>query len=144
MKQPGITRVLIIGIMTFWLAACQGKSNSPTTAELEKYIWLLQTIAGQELIPGSRITLEIRGQRISGSGGANRYTAGWTITDDKLGISAIAATKRMMIEPKGVMAQEAEYFRLLEGMQKARITDLVLVLTNDDGVTLKFVPQPEL
>ncbi|NNJ72334.1 MAG: META domain-containing protein [Enterobacterales bacterium] len=135
--------VLVIGSLLI-LSACQTKTMHVPTEQLEQYIWQLQSLDGQKTIPGTTVSLMIRGEKITGTGGANRYFAGWVYADSKLTISPIGATKRMMIEPNGVMQQEQRYFELLQAAVSVEIEGQLLILINSDGQRLVFIPQPEL
>jgi len=135
--------VLLIGSLLL-LSACQTKSMQATTEQLEQFIWQLQSLDGQKTIDGTKVTLTIRGDKITGTGGANRYFAGWVYADSKLTISPVGATKRMMMQPAGVMQQEQRYFTLLQTAQKVEIEGQILILTNNEGRRLEFIPQPEL
>ena len=62
----------------------------------------------QPPLPGSVITMEFVGDRVSGSAGVNRYSA--SIVDGNLG--PIAST--MMAGPTELMEQESRFLALLE------------------------------
>ena len=138
-------KILITVVAILAIAACKSTMTIPTTEQIEQYVWQLDSLNGEAVIAGTSITMTIRGQKLGGSGGANRYNAQWQLTESDLAISPIAATKRMLASPKGVMEQEQNFFGLLQKMQTVSMTaDKQLRLESGEGQYLLFIPQPEL
>jgi hypothetical protein len=65
------------------------------------------------LVPQVTITAEFSDARIAGSGGCNRYMAGYKTTGNSLKISTIASTQKACLPP--VMEQETRFLTDLEG-----------------------------
>ncbi|MEZ4515632.1 MAG: META domain-containing protein [Chloroflexota bacterium] len=71
--------------------------------------------------------------RLGGSAGCNNYTAGYEIEDDKITIAAPAATRKMCIQPEGIMEQESLYLQALVTAATFRIDGQILELRTDTG-----------
>lgn len=142
---PTSNFLIIFFSLIISMTGCNSDMTPVTSEDLERFVWQLDSLNGDSLIAGTQITLSIRGQKISGSGGANQYNASWIMEANSLSISAIAATKRMRMEPKGSMPQEQRYFNLLQEMKTIELlSNKELLLTDGAGQSLTFIPQPEL
>lgn len=78
--------------------------------------WRIESIGGQPVLEGSRVTLafsEAEG-RVAGSGSCNRYNAAYTLTGESLTFGQAAAT--MMACAPELMEQEQRYLRTLAGV----------------------------
>ena len=88
--------------------------------------WVLQTYgrigSEKETIPKTEITLQFMTDRISGSGGCNRYFSSYQGKDGKLSIQSVASTKMFCAIPEGTMQQEQEYFKALQAVTKYHIS----------------------
>jgi heat shock protein HslJ len=62
------------------------------------------------------LTAEFSGDRISGSGGCNRFFGGYQTTEDKLSITTLGSTRKACQET--ILAQEAKYLSALQGAQR--------------------------
>ena len=86
------------------LAGCGGAP----LALLEGPDWRVEEIAG---VPGPEAVLRFEGDRVSGSGGCNRFSGTFEITGEGIGFGPAAATRRACPEP--LMAQEQALFGAL-------------------------------
>ena len=103
--------------------------------------WQLETLNGQDRLPGSVVTLEFADQRLSGSAGCNSYGAGYQIKGEEIVIDAVAMTE-MACADEGVMGQESTYTQLLGEVKKFSVSDTELVLSNANGdPLLTFSPR---
>ena len=115
-------------------------------SELEDAFWRLSTLATPSgptgPLPGTSVFLVIdeAESQAFGTGGCNRYTAGFTASDTEISIGPVASTQMFCAEPEGVMDQEALYLGLLESATGYELGDDLLTLRNADGVVLEFVP----
>jgi heat shock protein HslJ len=106
---------------------------------LQGATWVLQAYGDGRnptaVLAGTQITATFNGDaaRISGSAGCNSYFAGYKADGGNLSTDAIGATKKFCAEPAGVMAQEQQYFQLLQSMSKYQIGQGILQLTTADG-----------
>lgn len=79
-----------------------------------------------------------------GTGGCNQFTAVYGESDGRITISDFS----MMLlgcgrpPPLGIIEQEERYFHALQGTTRVSFANGDMVLRRDDGVTLRFVPQP--
>ena len=89
--------------------------------------WILQAYgqigSEEKIIPKTEITLQFMTDRISGSGGCNRYFSSYKETEGKLSIQPGASTKMFCAIPEGTMRQEQEYFKALQTVTKYHILD---------------------
>jgi heat shock protein HslJ len=74
--------------------------------------WLVESIAGEPVIGDSPLTLGFGADgRVAGSGGCNRWFAGYDLTGEGLRVGQAGAT--MMACPEPIMAQEQRFFATL-------------------------------
>src|SRR5215831_15156313 len=74
--------------------------------------------------------------RLSASGACNRYTAGYTLAEDRLSVSAMGST-RMLCDPER-MAQEYRFFQALQAAERCELRDGELQIAYTGG-TLRFM-----
>ncbi|MCB1559553.1 MAG: META domain-containing protein [Xanthomonadales bacterium] len=126
------------------LAACQSGSpaaSAATTTALptEGSHWRLVSGLDGKLPPTLDITLEFGADgRIGGNGGCNRYNAVMTLSNDRLEISPVAATKRACMGEGGGL--EAQYFSALSQVTGLSLDGNALRLGLEDGGELRFAP----
>ena len=120
--------------------------NEEATMGLAGSAWTLisfETDTG--VIPAAReepatLTFSAAGEqadRLSGSGGCNRYFASYTLTGDRLHIRAMGST-RMMCDPVR-MAQEDRFFQALSNAEHCELSHGELLIAYAGG-TLRFAP----
>lgn len=85
-------------------------------------------------IAGADAELVFENGRVSGTGGCNRITGGYTADGDALSFSAIASTK--MLCEAAVMDQEAAIVAALEATASFSIEGTTLSLSDADGAFL--------
>lgn len=89
-----------------------------------------------ELLPDTRITLEINNENISGSSGCNSYTSTYQLNGEELVIAPPQVTAQSC-EPPELMTQEARYFELLDLANRFNVTGdrLELIVYSIDPLT---------
>lgn len=89
------------------------------------------------------LTAEFAGDRLTGSGGCNRFTGGFETTGNQLTVGPLATTF-MACEPE-IMNQESQYLNALQGAQQYDLDDegnlTITYQTEEGGGVLRFVPQ---
>lgn len=115
-------------------AAC---ASSAPEAPLSGTRWQAQSIEGAPVAYRTP-TIEFAGDRISGTGGCNRFFGGYTISGDRISFGGVGATE-MACEPV-IMAQEAAFHTALNSAQTYRREGETLVLTSSAGDALVFRP----
>lgn len=71
--------------------------------------------------------------RASGSAGCNSFTAGYTAAGSKVTFTEAAATRKMCVEPAGVMDQEQQFLAALATVETATVEGDRLELRRADG-----------
>jgi heat shock protein HslJ len=98
------------------------------------------------VLNGTELTMEFSADgRVAGSAGCNRYTGSFKHDGKSLSFGPAAATRRMCIEPEGVMEQEQQFLKALETVATARHEGDRLELRTADGalaVTLSEAAAP--
>jgi heat shock protein HslJ len=95
--------------------------------------WIAIELNGK---PVEGLTLDYTTDKVSGTGGCNRFNGPITIEDDAVQIGPLVST-RMMCEGKG--ETESEYFAALEAARSFVLDGDMLVLKAQDGrVLVKF------
>ena len=100
---------------------------------LEDHLWLLVSMAGQAVIPGSQITADFNNGQVAGISGCNNYTAPYEMNDANLTIGEAATTRMACAEPQGVMEQETQYLSLLGSVASFRIEGSQMSLLDGGG-----------
>ena len=86
------------------------------------------------VLNGSELTMEFSADgRVAGYAGCNRYTGSFEQDGKALSFGPAAATRRMCIEPEGVMEQEQQFLKALETVATARQEADRLELRTADG-----------
>ncbi|MGK7962629.1 META domain-containing protein [Crocosphaera sp.] len=75
--------------------------------------WQLMSWTENQPLTQENSTLMFEKDRLSGSGGCNRYTAGYGIQENAMKVGLIAATRRAC--PEDIMNQEMLFLSALEG-----------------------------
>lgn len=97
--------------------------------------WIVENIGGGGIVARSRVTLDVEGERISGSAGCNRYSGRFLRDAVGITVGPLAAT-RMACAP-ALMAQETRFLKLLGGATGYLVRgDGALVLRADSGQTI--------
>jgi len=103
---------------------------------LAAHPWRVEDIGGAGIIDASNVTLAFTpGGGLSGSGGCNRYHAGFELSGEGLHIGQAAST--MMACPEALMAQERRFFDALARVERFDVTpDGALHLLAGEDVAL--------
>jgi len=112
--------------------------------------WVLNSLNGSSLIEGTRITLNLDKEFLSGFAGCNLYGGGrdsgkYMATDEgTLTIPQLAVTAMLCSGPEGVMEQEDAYIEALHNAAAYRVMDDRLEIDNAAGeTTLVFARKEE-
>ena len=96
------------------------------------------------VLTGTELTMEFSADgRVAGSAGCNRYTGSFKQDGKTLSFGPAAATRRMCVEPEGVMEQEQQFLKALETVATVRHEADRAELRTADGalaVTLARLP----
>jgi heat shock protein HslJ len=133
------------------LPTAAASSTGPSAEGVKGVVWRLtgytvkpaQTVpaaAASRLAAGSRIDITFDDQRAAGSSGCNSYTGGYVLDGTTLDIKALAVTRKACAP--ALMAQEAEYLRILDAVDTAERSGDTLRLSGPAGV-LEFVSEGE-
>lgn len=76
--------------------------------------WILLSLRGDPVIPGTKITLTVSPQQLGGYAGCNWYGGEYLVRGDTLRIEELSMTARLCEHPERVMAQENEFVDLLD------------------------------
>lgn len=93
--------------------------------------WTVLEAGGTEVPADHGVTLEIRGDRVAGRGGCNRYTGGLSLTGEGMAVGPVAST-RMACAPDR-MATEDEFLRALQRVDRFDLRDdgLLVLISGD-------------
>lgn len=91
----------------------------------------------------TELTAEFSGDRISGSGGCNRFMGDYQTEGEQLSIGALASTFMACEEP--VMNQEMKYLAALQGAQRYQVNEPgeleIFYQTGQESGVLRFTSQ---
>jgi heat shock protein HslJ len=88
------------------------------------------------VVNGTEITATFDGQKVGGTAGCNRYSAGYTVDGNKITIELPLSTMMMCAEPEGIMEQEQAYLAALPQAATYEIRDGRLELRDANGALL--------
>jgi len=141
-KKPIVTLLVCAAI---GLVAC-GPGAVEESPPLEDVTWVLESHGEPEnlqaVLEDTEIIIEFKSaeSKIAGSGGCNSYFGGYEINNNELTIKPpIGST--MMACPEPIMAQEQEYFKLLETTETFQIQNGKLTISCSGNKMLVFVAQ---
>lgn len=94
------------------------------------------------VLMGTELTMEFSADgRVAGSAGCNRYTGSFKQDGKSLSFGPAAATRRMCVEPEGVMEQEQQFLEALETVATARQEADRLEMRTADGALAATLSQ---
>src|SRR4030042_3039791 len=99
-------------------------------------VWVLDSYAGQGILPGTAIALQFQAGQLAGFSGCNSYTGAYTATDNGDGTYTVAITglvSSQMSCPGDIMAQESSYLGLLSAVTGALLQGNALELVSPQG-----------
>jgi len=107
-------------------------------AELENTQWQAAAINnGRGGVVSSATTGLVNAQfldgKLTGNGGCNQYSAGYTLEDDKITIGPIMTTRMHCPEPENIMQQEQEYLQAITGTRIFTLDTSKLELRSEEG-----------
>ncbi len=146
-------KILLFGISILLIFSCSSTNTSTPLGNkdviavnlksLKNTSWQLADISEKKIITKNIngketgiITLDISDDRISGSGGVNRYFGSYTVDDGIIEMSDIGSTK--MMGPEDLMKVEEEYFSILQDVTSFEIPDRGTLILNSDAGSLTF------
>lgn len=125
-----VSLILII----LWIGCTQQTINLDNTSwKLDSYRSSIDHIVSP--ISTTKLTLEFKDGKISGSAGCNSYFAKYTQEGSSLNFGLIGSTKMYCTNPS-VMDQETTYFSSLKATNKFKIDGNKLILMDADGKVL--------
>ena len=125
--------VLPILMMTILLAACAGKTDSPSLAGSS---WKLVNLGDQPALPDTTATLTFdKDGQASGNASCNSFGGPYEVKDDTLTFGPLMSTMMACLEP-GVMEQEAAYLEALAQTASYSVTGERLAIFDDNGSIL--------
>lgn len=132
------TRLCVVFTLSL-LSACESMADSGgDLSELSGKRWIAEAIDGQDVVDGSRVTLEIKGDRVSGKAGCNTYGGTAAIDGRSVKFGALFSTK-MACMARGVMEQERRFLNALQHSVYGQIEGgQRLTITTEDGGTVVF------
>ena len=146
-------KILLFGISILLIFSCSSTNASAPLGNkdimaanfksLENTSWQLTDISGEKIITKNIngketgiITLDIADDRISGSGGVNKYFGSYTVDDGIIKMSNVGSTK--MMGPEDLMKVEEKYFSILQNVTSFEIWDSGILVLNSDTGSLTF------
>jgi heat shock protein HslJ len=129
-----------LALFALVLTACgsAGGDTAGTGLALERTPWTLQSYdedgAPVEVAEGVVVTALFDEGQVSGSGGCNRYSAGYTRDGDSLTIDPVAST--LMACPEPASSVEAAFLAALARTAAYSTDATTLTLSDTDGATL--------
>ncbi len=119
--------ILLCLLLAALVSACGGGATSLTGTN-----WTVTSLSGVQVDPTVAITGVFGTDgNLTGSGGCNTYTAGYTTSGKDLTISSPVATKMACNETTD--QQESDYFYLLENSSSYEIKGSTLTIKDSTG-----------
>ncbi|MBE9013905.1 META domain-containing protein [Pseudanabaenaceae cyanobacterium LEGE 13415] len=94
-------------------------AQSPSLSGSWRLTSMAETALPTPMVPSGELTVDFAGDRISGSGGCNRFTGGYEAKGEQLIIGTLGSTRKAC--ESGKMDQEMRYLMALQGAQRYEI-----------------------
>jgi heat shock protein HslJ len=127
------------------LAACvpvTGSEPAQPEINLEGTRWMLESINGTPVVPGSEVTLQFDADnQAGGHGGCNSYGGAYTLTNSSIEFENLAQTLMACLD-EDLNQQESTYTNALNNAQTVSLENDRLTITYNGG-QLNFVRAQE-
>lgn len=136
-----LTRVILLTIGLFLLAACQQQAAEPDASiDLAGTNWVLSSLNGELPLTETAVTLQFGTDgSVSGTDGCNRYNAPFTQDGSNLTISSQTGIASMMMCPEPIMDQAAAYMAALAATTNFAAAGNQLSLRAGEQIVATFV-----
>lgn len=109
----------------------RGCGGNPASL-LEGESWLVEDLDGKGIIDHSHMTLEFKGNKLSGSAGCNSYTTSFVLGGEGLSLATMAVTQKSCAE--SLMTQEDRFLSILQSVARFSFDETgALLLHTADG-----------
>ncbi|KYC45013.1 MAG: META domain protein [Candidatus Methanofastidiosum methylothiophilum] len=130
--------VFTIFVVSVFLVGCASPNQPPpnfegTSWKLDTYLSNIEHVVSP--ITNTKVSLEFKDGRISGSSGCNTFFAKYTVEGKSMTFGLIGATKMNCTNP-GVMEQEQTYLKRLESVKSYKLEGNKLSLIDNNGKTV--------
>ena len=131
----GAVIVIAILLIASYLVAGAGREaeHADSAIELDGSGWMLETLTGQPLIPGTEITGEFSEGNFNGTAGCNNYFTSYETAGGSLKFGPAGSTMMFCELPEGVMDQEMAYLASLDQVESYQIEEEELTMFDDAG-----------
>jgi heat shock protein HslJ len=120
-QTPLRSRVALLSLLflTALMPALVACGGSTTAAGLDNSHWNLSAVKAHDggatpPLPGTALTLEISGDKVSGSAGCNTYSGSVKHDNGAFTVDQLAVTAKACSAPEGIMEQEQQYLATLK------------------------------
>jgi heat shock protein HslJ/LysM repeat protein len=132
-----LTALVIPVILAVLLAAC----GSPDATALRNTVWELESLTGNDVFPGTTITLEFSDDQVSGSAGCNQYLGAYEAGSKNLSITSVGSTLMACVRSdgtldEGIMEQEKQYLKTLQAAATYQVTADRLEIFDETGTLI--------
>jgi heat shock protein HslJ len=142
MKSLTLNRPLMALVFIAVLAALLPACGSSGATVLRDTAWELESLTGNDVLPGTTITIEFSGDQVSGSAGCNQYGGSYQAGENSLSVGDVFSTEMGCLEPEGILEQEGVYLAALRAAAAYQITADRLEIFDEAGAqVLVFVAQ---
>lgn len=110
------------------------------------FVWVLNDLMKEPLLPGTAITLQFLDGEIAGFAGCNTYTGKYTSNLNEDGTYSVMIEQLIITKlacPEDIMKQEQFYLTFLETAVNARLHENFLDLAYPSGIGPDDLPYPE-
>ena len=135
-----LARFAMVGSILAMSACAAAPEEDNTPLALDGSTWALSGVSGGPLAKAASagvVTLAFGPERVSGSGGCNRYQAEYTLDGNALTLGPVGATKRGCMDDRG--ETERNWFAVLGGPLTVSRAGDQLVLRDAGGVSYTLV-----
>lgn len=143
MSRHTLIPPMLVGLLTMILSGCAGTSERPkqVDAPLVGSLWELATLSHRgtthPVVAPVSLTIDTSSSA-SGSAGCNGFRGSCTIDGKNLRFGPLAATKKLCMEPQGIMDLERQYLIALNAVDAFTVRGDELILTGRDETKLVF------
>jgi len=145
-NHAGIYQVTVLVTDENGLSASATMQVVITTRLDTPFVWVLDELVNEPLLPGTSITLQFKEGEIAGFAGCNSYSGEYSAEQNEDGTYSIQIDQLIITKlacPEAIMKQEQFYFAFLESVDNAWLHENFMDLSYPAGIGPDELPYPE-
>lgn len=127
--------LILLAAFSLVLTSCAAQENKLDATSWAVESYLASSGEMTDTLPDSTVTVYFQAGNVNGNAGCNNYTAAYQAENKSLSIGPAAVTRKMCVEPVGIMEQEYAFLAALGNVTQYNIKEETLTLIDKKGDT---------